>query len=198
MRLGGQAGDTALDDKRNPFSRKGLAMASNIQQANLRGLATYLPAVGEARVEAFKQAYEENCHRIYALAFWMTDNELAAEELMKNTFCRAFASSPDPGTEMIDRALVRELRELMPLGTLTLVCGRANEVRSLRRNVKRVHLECAVVQLPPTERMIFLMHDVERYDHGRIARTLGINQQESALGLHQARLRMRELLATMV
>jgi DNA-directed RNA polymerase specialized sigma24 family protein len=79
-----------------------------------------------------------------------------------------------------------------------LECAAANEVRSLRRNVKRVHLECAVVQLPATERMIFLMHDVERYDHGRIARTLGITQQESALGLHQARLRMRELLATMV
>lgn len=173
-------------------------MASNIQQANLRGLATYLPAVTEARVKVLHETYEENRHRIYALAFWMTDSELAAEDLMKNTFCRAFASSPAPDADVIDRALVRELRELMPLGTLTLACNAANEVSSLRRNVLRVHLECAVVQLPATERLIFLMHDVERYGHGRIARTLGITQQESALGLHQARLRMRELLATMV
>jgi DNA-directed RNA polymerase specialized sigma24 family protein len=56
-------------------------------------------------------------------------------------------------------------------------------------------LERAVVQLPPTEKMIFLMHDVESYDHARIARTLGLTDEESRVGLHQARLRMRELLA---
>jgi DNA-directed RNA polymerase specialized sigma24 family protein len=42
--------------------------------------------------------------------------------------------------------------------------------------------------------MIFLMHDVERYDHTRIASLLGISLQSSIEGLHQARLRMRELL----
>jgi DNA-directed RNA polymerase specialized sigma24 family protein len=36
---------------------------------------------------------------------------------------------------------------------------------------------------------------VESYDHARIARTLGLSDEESRLGLHQARLRMRELLA---
>jgi DNA-directed RNA polymerase specialized sigma24 family protein len=59
----------------------------------------------------------------------------------------------------------------------------------------RVDLERAVVQLPNTERMIFLMHDVERYDHTRIASLLKISLQSSIEGLHQARLRMRELLA---
>ena len=68
-------------------------------------------------------------------------------------------------------------------------------MQSVRRNTLRVDLERAVVQLPPTEKMIFLMHDVESYDHARIARTLGLSDEESRLGLHQARLRMRELLA---
>jgi DNA-directed RNA polymerase specialized sigma24 family protein len=69
-------------------------------------------------------------------------------------------------------------------------------VVGLRRNTKRVELELAVVQLPPTERMIFLLHDVERYDHSRISRILGLSEQESAYGLHQARLRLRELLTS--
>jgi DNA-directed RNA polymerase specialized sigma24 family protein len=69
-------------------------------------------------------------------------------------------------------------------------------VASVRGNVKRVDLERAVVQLPPTERMIFLLHDVEAYDHTRISRTLGVSEQESQLGLHQARLRLRQLLAS--
>ena len=46
----------------------------------------------------------------------------------------------------------------------------------------------AVVQLPPTERMIFLMHDVENYDHARIAHILGLSEDESRYGLHQGRL----------
>ncbi len=39
-----------------------------------------------------------------------------------------------------------------------------------------------MVQLPNTERMIFLMHDVERYDHTRIASLLGISLQSSIEG----------------
>jgi DNA-directed RNA polymerase specialized sigma24 family protein len=39
------------------------------------------------------------------------------------------------------------------------------------------------------------MHDVEGYDHGRIMRLLGLTQEECANALHQARLKMRELVA---
>lgn len=159
----------------------------------LAGLAACVPA-NKARVEAYKRTYEENRHRVYALAFWMTDNEIAAEELLARTFQRAFAANLDPCAEAIDRVLMVELRDLMPLGALSLRCGPSTEVRNVRRNSLRVDLERAVVQLPATERMIFLMHDVEGYKHARIARTLGISEQESAFGLHQARLRLRELL----
>lgn len=167
-------------------------MAASIE-AKLSGFATAISRP-EARDRAYQEAFEENRHRVYSLAFRMTDNELVAEELMINSFYRVFALSPDPDTESVDRALVAELRELMPLGTLTLECAPCSEVIGLRRNTKRVELESAVAQLPATERMVFLLHDVERYDHARISRTLGLSEQESAYGLHQARLRLRELL----
>ncbi len=172
-------------------------MATHIEQAKLSGFAAYLPEAVQARVETFKQAYEEHRHRVYALAFWMTDNEIAAEELMANTFIRVFASSTGPDAEAVDRALLAEVRELMPVGTLTLDCSPSATVEGVRRNTKRVHLERAVVQVPPTERLIFMLHDVESYDHARIARTLGISDAESRQGLHQARLRIREILATL-
>ena len=172
-------------------------MATQIEQAKLTGFVAYLPETVQARVETYKQVYDEHRHRVYALAFWMTDNEMAAEELMANTFIRVFAASPDPDGESVDRALLTEVRELMPVGTLTLECSPSKNVEGVRRNVKRVHLERAVVQVPPTERLIFLLHDVESYDHGRIARTLGISEDESRHGLHQARLRLREILATL-
>ena len=97
--------------------------------------------------------------------------------------------------EEIDRALVEELRAYTPLGVLTLKCTPCDKVLSVRRSKLRVDLELAVVQLPGTERLIFLMHDVEGYDYSRIAKTLGLTEAESRSGLHQARLRMRELLA---
>ena len=164
--------------------------------AHVSGLSTYFP-VAEERLEQYRQIYQSNCHRIYALAFRMTDNELAAEELSGNVFRRAFSLVASPNAEVLDRALIRELREYMAIGPLTLACSTSTEVSNIRGNVKRVHLEQAVAQLPATERMIFLMHDVEGYDHARISRTIGLTAEESRAGLHQARLQLRELLAKM-
>ncbi len=168
---------------------------NTVPEAKMLGFATYMPAVLPRSIDRYNEAYELNRHRVYALAFWMTDNELDAAQLMTHTFCRAFARAHTPSAEQIDRCLISELREYMPLGRLTLNCAPCEKVLSVRRNTLRVDLERAVVQLPPTEKMIFLMHDVESYDHARIARTLGLSDEESRLGLHQARLRLRELLA---
>ncbi len=149
------------------------------------------------QLDSFQAIYEQNRHRVYALAFWMTDNEMAAERLAGRAFQRAFAASASPSPDAIDRALIAEIRTLAPLGTLTLRCAGVTEIVNARRNTLRVHLERAIVQLPLTERLVFLLHDVENYQHSRIARLIGITQAESQLGLHQARLRIRELVASM-
>jgi len=170
-------------------------MSLSIGEANNVGFAQYLPAVLELRVESYRKIYELNRHRVYSLAFWMTDNELTAEQLMIQSFRRALAGNEEPSAADVDRALVSELREYLPLGSLTLNCAPCDRVLSVRRNTLRVELERAVVQLPPTEKMIFLMHDVEGYDHARIADHLNVSEDDSCRALHQARLRLRELLA---
>jgi RNA polymerase sigma-70 factor, ECF subfamily len=172
-------------------------MANTYQDAKLNALAGFLPAEVSADVEAMQAAFEANRHRIYSLAFWMTDNELNAEELMAATFGRAFAASDSPSADAIDAALLSEIRKEVAVGPLTLNCGTCSEVKNVRENTLRVHLERAVVQLPITERLIFLLHDVESYEHTRIAKLIGISENESVQGLHQARLMMRELLAKM-
>jgi DNA-directed RNA polymerase specialized sigma24 family protein len=125
----------------------------------------------------------------------MTDSEPAAEQISERTFLRAFSIVDRPTDEMIDRALLRELmsEESVSMEPVQLQCAPVIEVSNVRRNTKRVDLERAIVQLPHTERMIFCMHDGDAYDHARIARTLGITEDESRQGLHQARLRIREL-----
>src|SRR5688572_22602461 len=167
-------------------------MASIFQEAKLNELVILHRA--QAKVANYQDLYEDNRDRVYSLASWLTYNEIAAEELTTAAFCRAFAS-PAPNSEVIDPALVTELPELAPWGSLSLVCRPVEHVLNVRRNVKRRELERAVISLPATERMIFLLHDVESYDHARVARTLGITETESRTGLVQARLRMREVLA---
>jgi RNA polymerase sigma-70 factor (ECF subfamily) len=149
------------------------------------------------QLSSYQAIYEQNRHRVYALAFWMTGNEMAAEEMTSSVFHRAFAHSASPSPEIIDRAQLAEIRRVSAIGVLTLRSGRVTEAVNARRNMLRVHLEQAVLQLPPTERLIFLFHDAENYDHSRIARLLGITEAESQLGLHEARLRIRELVASM-
>lgn len=170
-------------------------MSLSIGETTNVGFAQYLPTLLQSKVDRYREIYELNRHRVYSLAFLMTDNELVAEELMIKTFSRAFADSYEPSEEDIDRALIAELREYVDFKPLSLQCAPCERTLSVRRNTRRVDLECAVVQLPATEKMIFLMHDVERYDHAHIASLLAINEANSCEGLHQARLRIRELLA---
>lgn len=170
-------------------------MSLSIGEATNVGFAQYLPTLLQSKVDRYREIYEQNRHRVYSLSFLMTDNELVAEELMIQTFSRAFAASHEPSDEEIDHALIAELREYVDFRALSLQCNASERVLSVRRNTRRVDLERAVVELPATEKMILLMHDVERYDHAHIAKLLGISGDDSCQGLHQARLRIRELLA---
>ena len=64
----------------------------------------------------------------------------------------------------------------------------------LAGSVDRVALERAVAALPPGYRMVFVLHDVEGYEHNEIAIMLDCSIGNSKSQLHKARLRLRELL----
>jgi len=168
-------------------------MLNAFQDGNRTQFTPYSPDALIAAAQR-REAFDRDRHRVYSISFWMTGNELAAEDLMTDAFRSAFLNSASPSLEEVDQALVGALRATFDLPLFTLNCAASTKVRNVRRNTLRVELENAVLQLPPTEKLIFLMHDVERYEHGRIARLLGITERESHLGLHQARLRLREIL----
>lgn len=170
-------------------------MASSYQEVKVTSFVRTLAAAD--RLEQCRETYDEHRHRIYTLAFWITGNELSAEELSAATFRQALALHPRPSAEALDRTLIREAGEYLPIGELTIACATTTEVKTVRRNIKRVHLEEALLALPVTERIIFLLCDVERYDHARIGRIMSIGEEASRQGAHQARLRMREILATL-
>jgi len=172
-------------------------MAINILDGKLTGFITEVPAIVIKQRRDFRSIYETHRHRVYSLAFYATDNEMTAEEICGRVFCRAFATKREATAETIDAELVTVLREANPIGNLTLDNQQVCEERStVRENVKRVALERAVVSLPLTERLVFLLHDVEGYEHNEIAAMVGCSIGNSKSQLHKARMKLRESLKT--
>jgi hypothetical protein len=62
-------------------------------------------------------------------------------------------------------------------------------------SVDRLALARAINELPPGYRTIFLMHEVQGYEHQEIARILHCSIGNSKSQLHKAKLRMRRLLS---
>ena len=60
--------------------------------------------------------------------------------------------------------------------------------------IDRIGLENALKQLPTGYRTVFVLHDVEGYEHYEIAEMLGIAEGTSKSQLHKARLKLRQLI----
>ena len=60
--------------------------------------------------------------------------------------------------------------------------------------IDRLDLERALASLPPGARSVFVLHDVEGFEHKEIAEMLGVTDGTSKSQLHRARIRLRDLL----
>jgi len=60
--------------------------------------------------------------------------------------------------------------------------------------VDRIALKKAIAELPNGYRNVFVLHDVEGYEHEEVARMMGISVGTSKSQLHKARLKLRGLL----
>lgn len=146
--------------------------------------------------QAQRDIYESHRHRVFSLAFHMTGNELQAEALLTNSFVRAFHVDPKPDSRIIDDALIAGLRSHFSLAPampapVDVSAGMDG------RNVRRTDLEEAIQELPPIERLAFLLRDVEGYSSDAIAQLLEVSRPEVAQALFSARIRLRSILADM-
>lgn len=64
----------------------------------------------------------------------------------------------------------------------------------LTGSIDRVNLERAIERLPPGYRTIFVLHDLEGYEHNEIADLMGCSIGNSKSQLHKARMKLRDLL----
>lgn len=63
----------------------------------------------------------------------------------------------------------------------------------LTGSIDRVNLERSISRLPAGYRTIFILHDIEGFEHNEIAKMLGCSIGNSKSQLHKARMRLRDL-----
>lgn len=155
--------------------------------------------IQQAERDRRRDVYDSHRHRVFALAFYMTGSEIDAETILTQTFIRAFSVSAEPSGQQVDSALVDELRQRFPLGEhhLAAIADARFQTgaRLAGRNVLRTELEEAIRTLPPTERLLFLLRDVEGYTPSAISEVLNIPEVKVQRALFSARLRLRQSLA---
>jgi RNA polymerase sigma factor (sigma-70 family) len=158
--------------------------------------AVAVRALKQTAADRQRDVYDSHRHRTFALAFYMTGNEIEAEEILTNTFVQAFSASDEPNAQQVDSALVSELARRFPLREQEVsaipVAGSAN---LSSRNVRRAELEEAIQTLPANERLLFLLRDVEGYTPAAISQLLGLSELQVQRSLICARLRLRQALS---
>lgn len=143
-----------------------------------------------------RDIYETHRHRVFSLSYYMTANEVEAESMLEATFIQAFRTSPTPDSQGVDHAFLRELEARVRL-THEAEATPASGSNLHRGNVRRTDMEESLGELPPRERLVFLLHDVEGYKPNRIAALLDTDDAQVFKTLISARIRMRNALAAL-
>ncbi len=166
--------------------------------------------IADGDMQAFEELYGRYHRRIYTLCLRMTGNSAEAEDLTQEIFIHIYRKI---GSFRGESALMTWLHRLTVNKVLmhfrkssvrrekTTADGetpepsiKSSETPSQQLAVDRLALDKAIAQLAPGYRAVFILHDVEGYEHTEIARARGIAIGTSKSQLHKARLRLRELM----
>jgi RNA polymerase sigma-70 factor (ECF subfamily) len=164
---------------------------------------------------AFEVLYNLHKRRVYSLCLRMTTNTAEAEDLTQEAFLQLFRKIGTFRGEsafstwlhrMAVNVVLMQLRkkglQLVPLEdenegeeeTPKKDYGAQDNV--LAGSIDRLQLKNAIDRLPPGYRSIFVLHDVEGFEHNEIAEIVGCSIGNSKSQLHKARMKLRELLKT--
>jgi RNA polymerase sigma-70 factor (ECF subfamily) len=164
---------------------------------------------------AFERLYELHRGRVYGLCLRMVNNPTDAQDLTQDAFLQAFRKIHTFRGESgfstwlhrltVNVVLMRFRRKSLIDGSVEEMSERDEQSDRPRREfgerdlrlggvIDRLGLQRALKQMPHGYKAIFLLHDVEGYEHREIATLLGCSIGNSKSQLHKARLRLRELL----
>ncbi|MGQ0541686.1 MAG: RNA polymerase sigma factor [Blastocatellia bacterium] len=169
---------------------------------------TQLAAKGD--MVAFEEVYQRHHRRVYSICLRMLQNAFEAEDLTQDVFIQLYRKigsfrGDSAFTTWLHRMTVNQVlmhfrKRNVKFEKTTeegetpdqIVAGTADPLRM--PIVDKIALEIAIDQLPPGYKNVFVLHDVEGFEHEEVARILGCSVGTSKSQLHKARLKLRKLL----
>jgi RNA polymerase sigma-70 factor (ECF subfamily) len=169
---------------------------------------TQLAAKGD--MVAFEEVYQRHHRRVYSICLRMLQNAHEAEDLTQDVFIQLYRKigsfrGDSAFTTWLHRMTVNQVlmhfrkRNVKYEKTTEegetpdqIVTGTSDPERM--RVVDKIALENAIEQLPNGYKNVFVLHDVEGFEHEEVARILGCSVGTSKSQLHKARLKLRKLL----
>jgi RNA polymerase sigma-70 factor, ECF subfamily len=163
---------------------------------------------------AFEALYAMHKRRVYSLCLRMVSNTAEAEDLAQEAFLQLFRKIATFRGESafstwlhrlsvnvvlmhlrkkgLNEVSLDELMEPQQEDGPKKDVGAKDNV--LAGSIDRVNLERCIESLPPGYRIIFVLHDIEGYEHNEIAEMMGCSIGNSKSQLHKARMKLRDLL----
>jgi len=166
-------------------------------------------------VAAFERIYRLHSPRVYTLCLRMVSDRSEAEDLTQDVFLQLFRKINTFRGEStfstwlhrmsVNIVLLRFRKKTLADKSLETITnpeeGSGVEGREfggpdlrLKGAVDRITLETAINELPPGYKAMFILHDVQGYNHEEIAEIFGCSAGNSKSQVHKARTRLRELL----
>jgi RNA polymerase sigma-70 factor (ECF subfamily) len=159
---------------------------------------------------AFEEIYRRHHRRVYSICLRMLQNTSEAEDLTQDVFIQLYRKigsfrGDSAFTTWLHRMTVNQVLMHFRKRTVKyektteegetpvqIVSGTANPEKM--RVVDKIALDNAIEQLPAGYKNVFVLHDVEGYEHEEVARILGCSVGTSKSQLHKARLKLQKLL----
>ena len=159
---------------------------------------------------SFEELYRRHHRRVYSICLRMLQNASEAEDLTQDVFIQLYRKigsfrGDSAFTTWLHRMTVNQV--LMHFRKRTVkfektteegetpdqvVSGTANPQKM--RIVDKIALDNAIAQLPEGYKNVFVLHDVEGFEHEEVAKILGCSVGTSKSQLHKARLKLQKLL----
>jgi RNA polymerase sigma-70 factor, ECF subfamily len=162
--------------------------------------------------DAFASLFHAHKARVYSVCLRLTNNTTEAEDLTQDAFLQVFRKlSTFRGDSAlstwlyriaVNTVLMRFRKKALRQVSLDEPCNQGTRtVREygtrdacLAGTIDRIALTRVIGELPAGYRTIFILHELEGYEHQEIAELLDCSVGNSKSQLHKAKLRIREML----
>lgn len=155
------------------------------------------PTSGCIHEQLCQAMYLQQYRRIHALCQWMTQDAAAARDLAQAVFVDACAQAgpgwPAVSGDALAACLVLRFRHQIHAAAASP--PEALDDLPPRRLLAAVPVRDAVTALPPTHRLLYLLHELEGYSPATLGDWLNLEPERCALLIHSARLQLRRELS---